>query len=340
MRQIGTLPDAFQARALADHLLTLRIETRIEQQPEGYAFWVCDEDRVAEARRELDAFQKNPRDARYVEAGRAAAAIRRQEDEVEAEYARQQTELREVMAEPRKQGKQSFTFALIAASIVIAVLTRFGSEKKNHVLQMLFIAPFTVLQDDGEKVRYIPPDGLSSVAAGEVWRLVTPALIHFDVVHLLFNVIMLLQLGGAFEQRRGTWRYIVFIFATAALSNLAQYYLGWLSQASTWQTDHRPNPLFGGLSGVNYALFGYVWMKSRYQPELGFVVTQSLVVIMVVWFLLCFTGEVGRIANVAHATGLALGVLIGAAPTLWRGLRVPRNDKQKPDSPIVREEQT
>ena len=66
MRQIGVLPDAFQARSLADYLLTLRIETQLIQEPTGWAIWVCDEDRVAQARAEFDTFQETPTDGRYV----------------------------------------------------------------------------------------------------------------------------------------------------------------------------------------------------------------------------------------------------------------------------------
>ncbi len=334
MRQLGTFPDAFQASALADHLLTLRIETRVEQQPDGYILWVCDEDRIAQARQELDAFQKNPRDRRYVESARAAATIRKQEDEVEQEYERRQTELREVMAEPTKrQSGQPFTMFLIAAAVFVFVSTHFGEDKRDPTMQNLFIAPFHT--EERGTVPLIIWNYLGNIKQGEVWRLVTPALIHFNFPHLLFNILMLHQLGGAFEQRRGTWRYVLFVLAVAAGSNVAEYYLGWMGQLNSWMGSHGPNPVFGGLSGVNYALFGYAWMKSRYQPQLGFALSPTFVFIMIGWFLICFTGEMGPVANLAHAVGLGLGVLIGVAPTLWRGLRVSRTDSQEPDPPIV-----
>ncbi len=39
------------------------------------------------------------------------------------------------------------------------------------------------------------------------------------------------------------------------------------------------------MSGVLYGLFGYVWMKSRYEPSSGFYVTPNTVMWMVGWFL-------------------------------------------------------
>jgi GlpG protein len=321
MRQIGVLPDAFQARTLADYLLTLRIETRVEQQPDGCALWVCDEDRVDQARQELTAFLKNPRAPQYAAAAPTAAAIRQKEDEIDEDYGRRQTELREAMTDKQKPAlAQHVTTALIIAAVLVFAFSRFGEDSRQPLMQALFIAPFRTFDGPNQRTM-IEWDGLDAITKRhEVWRLVTPILLHFDIIHLLFNVLMLYQLGGDFERRRGTLRYVLFVLAVAIGSNIAQYYLGWVAHVSKWRAGHEMNPQFGGLSGVNYALFGYNWMKSRLQPALGFVVTPNLVVIMVGWFLLCFTGAVGPVANIAHAAGLGMGMLIGAAPTVWRNL--------------------
>ena len=331
MRQIGVLPDAFQARTLADHLLTLRIDTRLEQQPDGCALWVCDEDRVDQAREELAAFLLNPRDPRYAAAATRAEAIRHQEDEVEEDYGKRQTELRELMSEPRKpSARMPFTIVVVIAAVLIAASTRFAEDASQPLLQQLFIAPFRVIEQTGNAVRFIPPRGLSAVAQGEVWRLVTPALIHFNFGHLALDVLAVLQLGGAFELRRGTLRFIAFFILAAAVSNLAQYYFGWVGEFEHWgAADHRPSPLFGGLSGVGYALFGYIWMKSRYEPELGLVLTPLTVAVAIGWFLLCFTGALGPIGNVCHTAGLGFGMLVGAAPTLWRRIRETMNRRER-----------
>ena len=66
MRQIAILPDD-AARKFADYLLTLKIDTRLESEPAGVAVWVLDEDRVPQARQELQEFTHNPSDARYRE---------------------------------------------------------------------------------------------------------------------------------------------------------------------------------------------------------------------------------------------------------------------------------
>ena len=37
---------------------------------------------------------------------------------------------------------------------------------------------------------------------------------------------------------------------------------------------------FGGMSGVVYALFGYVWIKNRYEPYKGLVISKESATIM------------------------------------------------------------
>jgi GlpG protein len=118
-------------------------------------------------------------------------------------------------------------------------------------------------------------------------------------------MIWLLVLGSQIEARRRTWRFALLVLVIAVASNLGQY----------WVTHY---PMFGGMSGVVYGLFGYVWMKSRFDAASGFFIDNQTVTLMIVWFLVCLTGLVGPIANVAHGVGLAMGVAIGYAPVLLR----------------------
>jgi GlpG protein len=83
--------------------------------------------------------------------------------------------------------------------------------------------------------------------------------------------------------------------------------------------------MFGGMSGVVYGLFGYLWMKSRFEPQLQMFMPPSTVVILVAWLVLGWTGAlnqlvVGAIANWEHTIGLAVGVVVGYAPIMWRQL--------------------
>ena len=70
-------------------------------------------------------------------------------------------------------------------------------------------------------------------------------------------------------------------------------------------------PSFGGMSGVVYGLLGYIWIRGKYDPLSGFYLENWIVIMMIGWFLLGFTGMIGHIANAAHGAGLAAGMAWG-----------------------------
>ena len=80
-------------------------------------------------------------------------------------------------------------------------------------------------------------------------------------------------------------------------------------------------PFFGGMSGVVYALFGYVWIKGKYEPHLNMGVSQQTVLIMMVWLVICMVGLIGNVANMAHLVGLIVGVAAAYAPIEFRRIR-------------------
>jgi GlpG protein len=343
MRQLATLPDADAAQTFADHLQTLHIETRLEQTPGGCAVWVLDEDRLEHARKELGEFTENPKDLRFAAARKAADAMRRGLPKAEEEYAAGVAPARPAPSAPARPWPWTYGMILTSCLVfaghtgwllyqnadlggqaVAAIL--FGrltglTVLTSPVQQALSIASFHVEQQgDAVKFTWL---WLEDVEHGQVWRLVTPIFLHFGLIHLAFNMVMLRQIGTAIEDRRGPWRYLALVVTTALASNVAQYYLGGLSWQDGWLLPEA-NPAFGGMSGVLYGLFGYIWMKSRYEPGLGLSISPRTVVALIVWLFLCMTGVVGPVANTAHVTGLLVGLVIGVAPHVWRRIRTSR----------------
>jgi GlpG protein len=80
-------------------------------------------------------------------------------------------------------------------------------------------------------------------------------------------------------------------------------------------------PFFGGMSGVDYALFGYAWMKTRYDPTPGLFLPRETVLMGLIWLVVCLTGLAGNIANTAHFVGLGVGVIAGGTWPLLLYLR-------------------
>ena len=146
------------------------------------------------------------------------------------------------------------------------------------------------------KLTDVPATLLPEVRSGQIWRLVTPVLLHFDVLHLLGNVCWLYLFGRVLEQTRTRRRYVLTLLLLAIGSNLAQYAVA--------------GPAFGGMSGVNCGLFGFLWFKTQFRPESGFHLPPEQTVLFAGWMLIALTGIVGNVANTAHLAGLTLGILL------------------------------
>ena len=62
------------------------------------------------------------------------------------------------------------------------------------------------------------------VGSGQVWRLITPILLHFGLMHILFNMYMLYILGGLLEGRLGLSYMLAFLIITAIFSKHDYFY--------------------------------------------------------------------------------------------------------------------
>ena len=205
--------------------------------------------------------------------------------------------------------KAPLTFLFIAAAVLVFMLTGFSMKWSTPTAQWMAFAP------PYEKgTPYYSADAFHLIKQGQVWRLVTPVFLHGNIWHILFNVYMLFYFGSQVESRRGWVRYLLFFILAAAFSNSTEAIVQ-MSMGETYPTA------FGGLSGVIYALFGYIWMQARFLPKSGFQLSQTTIIILVGWFFLCFTGLVGaNIANAAHGGGLFFGMAIGYLPVLFPAL--------------------
>ena len=163
----------------------------------------------------------------------------------------------------------------------------------------------------------VGPQRTAILKSGQVWRFITPIFLHFSVLHILFNMMWLRNLGRGIEFARGTRRFLLLILVLAIVSNVGQY---WWVMTFYKCPPHVP-ARFGGMSGVVFGLIGYLWMKGRTQPRQGLGIANDQLVMAVLWMLLCIGGAFGPIANAAHVTGFAAGILAGARHSLWARLQ-------------------
>lgn len=128
----------------------------------------------------------------------------------------------------------------------------------------------------------------------QLWRLVSHTLIHFSALHLIFNCLWWWYFASMIERHLGSNKVLQLFLFAALFSGIAQTYISGIS--------------FGGLSGVVYALLGYVWILGKKAPQKGVSVPNSYFVFMLAWLIFGFFGVMGlSIANAAHLIGLATG---------------------------------
>ena len=176
----------------------------------------------------------------------------------------------------RPSGNQ-ITISLMVICIVIYVLSL--SPMRNGIFYSLMIS--------------LPGHAAVGMWVSQPWRLITPMFLHFSIWHILFNMIWLYDLGSLVETKEGKLFYSVFIIMGSLVSGLLQFVI--------------KGPMFGGMSGVVYALFAYIWISSKYNLRSGYYMSNQVVLWMVGWFILCFTGFLGAVANYGHLGGLIAG---------------------------------
>ncbi len=278
------------------------MKARIDDRPEGWLVWIYNEDHILRAREELDAYAREPHDLRYREAARAADDIRRKEKQLDREYDKNDRNASDIWGAPTFR-RRPMTTMLIVASAVIFFLQHIPDGRfaflptGGELIQRLVFCRLEINEEGEVRTR-----GLQDIGEGEVWRLFTPTLMHGSPLHILFNMLWLARFGTMIEVRRGTLRLAIFYLIAAAVSTYGEY---------AWMERMGDIKIVLGMSGVVYAMFGYIWIKGMYQPEQGLGVGTGTVRLMILWLFLCMSGVVGSIANAAHFVGLAVGIALG-----------------------------
>jgi rhomboid protease GluP len=88
---------------------------------------------------------------------------------------------------------------------------------------------------------------VEQVLAGEVWRLLTSCLLHFGLLHLIFNALWLVQLGPLLEQILGRSRFVVLTLASG---------VGGMGLSVAYRAMVAEPAIGAGASGIVFGLIG------------------------------------------------------------------------------------
>ncbi|PTS96667.1 rhomboid family intramembrane serine protease, partial [Pseudomonas sp. HMWF006] len=203
-------------------------------------------------------------------------------------------------AEQLKHAKA--TGFILLLSLLVGGLTYLGDNLDT--IRLLTFLDFRVV---GEYIQFTPL--ADSLAAGQWWRLFTPMLLHFGILHLAMNGMWYWELGRRIESRQGSINLLGLTLLFSLVSNYAQF---------AWSGPS----LFGGLSGVLYGLLGHCWIFQLLAPNPAYRLPRGVLVMMLVWLVICMSGLVsmigfGQIANAAHVSGLLIGCFTGLLGGLY-----------------------
>ncbi len=191
-------------------------------------------------------------------------------------------------------------FSDVPVTTVLCVLSfiGFAATQWLSIDGLLSWLTFQNFEVRGANMRVAPT--FDAISEGQLWRLITPAFIHFGWLHIAFNTLWIIEFGRCIERRQGSLTLLgVFVFL-ALVSNIAQAVVA--------------DNLFGGMSGAIYGFLGYCWLGNRLRPGSLPCVPPALFAFMMGWLVLCMSGIVtmlgfGQIANTAHVAGLLAGLL-------------------------------
>jgi membrane associated rhomboid family serine protease len=146
-----------------------------------------------------------------------------------------------------------------------------------------------------------------AIAAGELWRMLTAALLHShsNLLHILFNMYLLYALGPELERRVGSVPFGLFYAAAAAAGSAFVFFFS------------GPATLAVGASGAIFGLFGawaYVGWKTRHTAVGRARFNQLAILVAINLALPLF---VPGIAWQAHVGGLIAGVFMAWLWGLW-----------------------
>jgi GlpG protein len=274
MRKVTGILTEKLGKRLVNYLNAQGIDAEFRSQDDGGEAWIHDEDRLRRARAIVEEFTENPDLDKFTNAIFTPKPPKPEVKHIDVR--------RDIFSRNQASSAGKLTIFLI---VVCSALHLATSQTPTGAIRMaLFYSQYRNI-------------GIPEIMSGQVWRLVTPILLHGDFFHLLFNMIWLYQLGNQIEQIKGTRYFSFLIVVLAVLCNTAQFLTS--------------GPAFLGMSGVVYGMLGFIWMHTRYQTGTSFELSQQTVVFMVIWMFLCLFNVIQSVANAEHVMGFVAGTAWG-----------------------------
>lgn len=179
------------------------------------------------------------------------------------------------------------TMTLIGVNVAVAVVASVLIVIKDR------FDPAAVFVDGVSSLHVWGEMSGQGVNSGQVWRLVTAMFLHYGLIHLLANMLLLWLAGRVLEPLLGTARFVVLYLLSGLASSAAIYFFD-------------PDVLTAGASGAIFGLLA-AYLITSVKHRLSLWLPLLLLVLGIGGTIL-----VPGMSIPAHAAGL----LVGAAVTL------------------------
>jgi rhomboid protease GluP len=137
----------------------------------------------------------------------------------------------------------------------------------------------------------------NQVLNGQVWRLITSTFLHFSIMHILGNMIVLIYIGSLLEGKLGKWNYLILYLLAGICASITSV---------VWN-DHG---IMAGASGAIFGLFGI--LLALLSTDFYERNARRALLISTAIFVAYSIIPLGRgIDHAAHFGGLVAGYVLG-----------------------------
>ena len=295
MRKVGSLESVEKAESFRWYLISQDIDTKVEESGDASAdVWIFNDRDWQKARKLLDQFQS----AGAVTAISRSIADGKEKWDQHRKALTKKVPLRDVSTPFARRKQANVTFAMMALCGLFFLMHFI--DKDRWLMRHLMISEDILASSLGIK-------SFREMFNGEIWRLVTPIFIHTDFFHIAFNMIWFYQFGRFIEEAMGSWKFLLLVVAVAIPSNVVFYLVS--------------GPFFGGMSGVVYGLFFFMWAYERYSLNSPFRLDPYLAKFFAIYYVICWvlTAIGFHVANSIHGVGAFMGFVAGfVASGAWK----------------------
>lgn len=155
------------------------------------------------------------------------------------------------------------------------------------------------------------------ILAGEVWRLVTPLLLHANFFHVFFNLLVLYFFGKRLEETYGSLEFFLFYMISGVFAS-AIYFLLYFAGIVGYST------VIGASGAISAVVILFAFNYPHQKLLLFFVIPMPAWVFGVLVVLLDALGAVGAgnntTAYIVHLGGALFGAIYYQSGLRFRGL--------------------